>query len=201
MSKRSDTLAAQVAAFDMVMTAIDEGRDMRAFVGGALKAAVRERDAALESERLVRDGFFGESERMAEVYPVGTAYANRIAAALDAKEHDPVAAAIAAAEPLGKEPHAYHASFVGGVEGCYYCGRPEDEHDEQPLELHGIWPEPEHQYPHSGYFCAEQDCLGYVNRPENRPALLAAVAEPFSDAISVRANLAFGLWPPTGKGE
>jgi hypothetical protein len=50
VTKRSDTLAAQVAALDMVMAAIDEGRDMRAFVGGMMRAAIEQRNAALEAE-------------------------------------------------------------------------------------------------------------------------------------------------------
>ena len=52
MTKRSDTLAAQVAALDMVMRGIEEGRDMRAFVGGMMRGVKDMRDAALEAEAI-----------------------------------------------------------------------------------------------------------------------------------------------------
>jgi hypothetical protein len=154
--KRSDTLAAQVAAFDMVLTAIEEGRDMRAFVGGALEAAKRERDAALEAE--YQDA--AVDRIAAEVFPVGTAYAERIAAALDAKDIP---------------THSYddEAGYDEVQPRCDICRNPQ-------------WLEGDDWNGDTGNHLS---CEAAEPEPE-----------PFSDAISVRANIAFGLWPPQ-KGE
>lgn len=41
----------------------------------------------------------------------------------------------------GKETHAFRAgseSYGQAETECFYCWRHEDEHDEQPLELHGL---------------------------------------------------------------
>lgn len=132
MTKRSDTLAAQVAALDMVMRGIEEGRDMRAFVGGMLKAAKESRDAALEAEMDREDARLD------------------ISLADEDREYsdDYGPCADFAPDTLGDDP--------GVCTTCFYQGI-------------------DHQ-------------VAAIERNHE--------ADPFRNAISVRAAYAWGLWPP-----
>ena len=56
--------------------------------------------------------------------------------------------------------------------------------------------EPRHVYPHAGYFCAEKDCKGYINNPENRAAVREALSAPLLKTRTERRLCLCGDWHP-----